>query len=120
MPAWVTSLNEAPPSGPIRESRRPRSSRVLGRAARPERVRTRQATAPFQPLQGVYGGEPSSLHALARSEAGPWPPWCTLSEARAGNPLIPGARARTPPSQSLLGAGIPTTCSRADPPATGG
>lgn len=37
VPAWVTSLNSAPPSDPIRESRRPRSARASGPAARPER-----------------------------------------------------------------------------------
>lgn len=98
VPAWVTSLNLAPPSGPIRESRRPRSSRASGPAVRPERVRTRRPTTPLQPLPGVLSGEPSSLCGLPRSEARTWPLRCPLRAARC-KPLIPGAgsRIQTPP-----------------------
>lgn len=67
MPAWVTSLNLAPPSGPIRENRWPRLSRASGPAPRPERARTRRPTTSFQPLPGVQSGEPSSLCGLAHS-----------------------------------------------------
>lgn len=66
VPAWVTSLNSAPPSGPIRESRRPRLSTASGPAARPECVRTRRRTVPFQPPPDVQSGEPRSLCGLPR------------------------------------------------------
>lgn len=124
MPAWVTSLNLAPPSGPIRESRWPRLSRASGPAPRPERVRTRRPTASFQPLPGVQSGEPSSLCGLAHSGnravasavSGPG------RAVQAPNPRrpLPDADARaSPPPPPLPGAGIPATCSRDRPACRG-
>lgn len=96
VPAWVTSLNSAPPSGPIRESRRPRLSRASGPVVGPVRVRRRQPTVPFQPLPDVQSREPRSLRGLPRRavippRCKPAAPvaWCRL--------LILSASTQTPP-----------------------